>query len=132
MGAYRLAKSTLPIEIANDSKNHFLEGFRNKGGQTDASKGGWPKRMKRLGKGRVSKTETEPSNLIKTGKYRKSIKIVSATFTKIEIASIGIPYAQAHNEGLGNMPQREVLGLSKELDSKNRKTIVKKINKVFK
>ena len=28
-------------EIAEDSLNHFLEGFRKGGGQTDASRGGW-------------------------------------------------------------------------------------------
>ena len=37
-------KITLPIDIGNEAKNHFVKGFRQGGGQTD--KGFWTPRKK--------------------------------------------------------------------------------------
>ena len=67
----------------------------------------------------------------KGGRLWKSIGVISATFTKIEIGSRGVIYAARHNEGLKGMPQREFLGKSKELDKKTKDTIRNEIRKVF-
>ncbi len=91
-------KSKLPTILANTSLNHFLEGFRNGGGQTDASKGGWKKRFFTSGsKGRKT--------LVKSGILRRSIMVRSAYFSRIVIntGSLADKYASIHNEG-GNIP----------------------------
>jgi len=124
IGAFRLAKSTLPVVIANQSKNHFSKGFQQDGGQTD--KGFWQKRKKDPKGGRRGILIGR-----KGGRLWKALKVVSSTFSKIEIAVTGIVYAERHNEGLDGMPQREFLGQSRVLDSKNRKIIVATLRKIF-
>jgi len=124
IGLFKLAKSSLPKVIANDAKNHFLLGFRQGGGQTDASKGGWQKRKK-------DPKGARRGILILRGRMMKALKTVSATFSKIEIAIIGIAYAQRHNEGLDGMPKREILGKSSVLDAKTKRTIERELRKIF-
>lgn len=125
VAAFKLGKSNLPVLIANESKNHFVKAFRQDGGQTD--KGVWKPR-------KVDPKGGRRGILIgrKGGRLWKSIKITSRTFSKIEIASVGIIYAKRHNEGLDGMEQREFLGKSRELDSKNKKLIVRQLKKLFK
>jgi len=38
------AKRRIPRIVGNEAVNHFEEGFRQGGGQTDASIGGWKRR----------------------------------------------------------------------------------------
>lgn len=129
---YQAFKVKAPKEIANDSLNHYLEGFRKGGGQTDASKSGWQPRGPRKGE-----TGGKPSNLILRGDLRRSIKVLKSTFKQIIIGTNRIPYATRHNEGTTDkkgrkMPQREFIGDSKELNKKNKETLVKLLRKVFK
>lgn len=125
--AYKLAKSSLPVVIANNSKNHFSQGFRQSGGQTDASRGGWQRRKK-------DPKGAQRGILIgrKGGRMWKALQVISSTFSKIEVGILGIAYAERHNEGLDGMPQREILGPSAQLDSSNRKIILKELNDIFK
>jgi len=121
---FKLSKSKMPLIIANDAKNHFQKGFRQDGGQTD--KGKWrPRKHNPKGKRR--------GILIgrKGGRLWRSIGVIGATFSRIEVGSRGIIYAARHNEGLDGMPQREFLGKSKVLDAKTKETIRKEIRKVF-
>ena len=97
---FKALKKKVIADIAEDSKNHFLMGFREGGGRTDNSSGGWKKRkyqdytkagkpMKRsrailVGKG--------------SGNLRDSIRVSSVTSSKAIISS-DLPYSDIHNTG---------------------------------
>lgn len=117
-------KTILPRIIANDSLNWFLEGFRKGGGQTDA--GSWRERK------RTAKRNSGRGILVDTGALRRDVKIRRTTFKSIVLGTLSIVYARRHNEGLKGMPKREFLGDSKKLDKKNKKTILKELDKIFK
>lgn len=91
-------KSNLPVVIANMALNHFLEGFRKGGGQTDASRGGWKKRQFTRGKG-------GRATLIKSGILRRSLMVRKVSWSSITIntGQLTRTYASIHNEG-GNIP----------------------------
>ena len=136
---FKQQKRSLPIVLGNQAKNFFLEAFR-KGGFTDISFKRWMSRRKRLTKGRASATLRESSNLVKSGKLKRSIKVRPATFRKTRIFT-NLVYAAIHNFGLKGlafgkhpfkMPEREFIGNSKVLERKLERRILKEINKVFK
>lgn len=120
----RKLKTDLPRVVANTALNHFLEGFRKGGGQTDAGKWRERKRTARRNVGRAI--------LVDTGALRRDIQIRLTAFRKIVIGTSRIIYARRHNEGLSGMPKREFLGDSKKLDRKIKKLILKKMDKIFK
>lgn len=140
---WRKMNRNLPRVIANDSLNHFLQGFRNGGGQTDA--GRWRKRKLRIRdftskskkvKARVRK-QAGRAVLVDTGALRRDVRVRRTTIKSIVIGTQSIAYARRHNEGLTDklgrkMPKREFLGDSRKLDKKNVKTILRKINKIMK
>lgn len=93
-------KVSLPVLIANNSKNHFLKGFRRGagrgGGFTDASRGGWEKRQ------RESRISGRKNILVGRSHLRGFIQkqgILEKKFHRIAIGVRGIPYAAIHNEG---------------------------------
>lgn len=126
-------------EIAENSLNHYLEGFRQGGGQTDESKGGWAPRKS---------GESGRAILVKSGALWRDLDVRNITKDSIVIGTNRIPYAAVHNEGLDvpdivprrrkalkftiggktyfrkrvkgfRMPKREFLGHSTELNRKN-------------
>lgn len=115
-------KETLPRIVANEALNHFLEGFRKGGGQTDA--GRWPARK------RTARRNAGRALLVDTGALRRDVQVRLTSFRKILISTLRIIYARRHNEGL-NMPKREFLGHSKKLDKKIKKLILKELNKIL-
>jgi phage gpG-like protein len=90
-------KRAVPIEIGNMAKNHFLGGFRQGtqrgGGFTNDSLGGWTPRKRETRKSR------NKGLLMSTGHLRRSIGVLSRTWSAITIGTRGIPYAVIHNEG---------------------------------
>lgn len=127
---FKGVKNKLPRVLGVLSLRHFLEGFR-KGGFTDNRFVRWQKRFKRLPRGRVSRTQKEPANLIKTGALRRSIRIKNATFRQIKIFT-SIKYALKHNIGIPPIPQRKFVGDSKILIKNLKNRIFKETDKVFK
>lgn len=129
LARFRLLKQTLPVKLANDSVNHFKEGFTKGGGKTDASIGGWKarKRSAPRNKGRAL--------LVDTGALRRDIRPRDVSWNLIKIgagySSRTAKYASVHNRGLGKMPKREFIGESKVLRMKNRMRIKKEMFKVF-
>lgn len=126
-------KRDIPILIANNSKNHFLNGFRRGamagGGFTDASRTGWLKRKKE------TKLSRRKSILVKTGHLRQFIMsqgILEKAWPRVVIGTRGIVYAARHNEGLAGMPKREFIGDSKILMLKNQILIKRRLDKLFK
>lgn len=125
MQEFEAFKLKAPKVIAENTKNHYLEGFRKSGGQTDASKTGWEPRQKK------AKRNTGRGILVDTGALRRSITVLKATWKEIIIGTQRIAYAERHNEGLAGMPKREFIGDSKELNEKNKKILVTLLNKIF-
>lgn len=118
----RKLKKTLPRQIANIAKNHYLDGFRRGGKQTDDSLTGWAKRKKE------DKGKKRRAILVKTSALEKDLDVRKTTFREIVLGtSDDVPYGEYHNEGTDKMPRREFLGDSKKLDRK----IVKFANAQF-
>lgn len=153
------AKTAMPMILGNLAKNHFVEGFRTGGGQTDASKNGWKER----------KTDEGRAVLVKSGKLRRDIRVKIATPTKIVVgtSSMTEDYAEAHNKGASmtvtakqrgyfiarykeasgdkkafwknmigaqtiTIPKREFIGKSRSLNLKIKKRITKQIRRSWK
>jgi phage gpG-like protein len=158
-------KRQLPLLIANQAVNHFDKGFRNGGGQTDASKAGWKERAFTKGKGKRA-------ILVKSGRLRRDIqrKVVNFAKTVIGTTNVTKDYADIHNEGGKiritakmrkffwamhheakgkaekeywknlaltkksqiEIPKREYIGRSKDLEKKHELLIDREIKKIFK
>jgi len=115
-------KREIPILLANEAELHFKEGFRKGGYQTDASRQGWKPRRSGRDRGRAI--------LVKSADLLNDIKRRQVNERRVVVGTRNIEYATRHNEGLGNMPQREFIGESKSLDSKNKRLIERELNKV--
>lgn len=117
----RARNDTMEI-IAEESLNHFLEGFRKGGYMTDASKSGWQRRKK-----------PDPGRGILIGpgggNLWRDINVQTVTNDLIVIGTKRIPYAATHNEGLRiprrgfTMPKREFIGPTKALEVSNEQVI---------
>lgn len=116
----------IPVSIANLAKNHYLDGFRRGGKQTDASRSGWAKRKKK------DKNRQRRAILVKTGQLRNDVDIRRTTKNEIVLGTLDTVYASYHNEGAEFLPKREFLGDSKILDRKISKHIIRKMDKAFK
>jgi len=122
-------KSTLPIILANLAVNHFKEGFKKGGGQTDASSGGWKSRAA------SSKRNLGRALLVDTGALRRDIRKNKVSFPYTEIGAGNTPktnkYAYVHNQGIGRMPKREFIGKSKVLSTAIDRKILLSIKKAL-
>jgi phage virion morphogenesis protein len=125
------AKTKIPVLVSNNSKNFFLQSFRNQG-FTDNSLEKWQKRDNR------SRRNSGRAILVDTGALRRSIKVSQSSFNKIVITS-NLPYAAVHNYGLKagrgrgfKMPKRKFMGNSKKLNQQNIDIIKSELTKIFK
>lgn len=125
------AKRNIPFLVSNNSKNFFLQSFRNQG-FTDNSLEKWQKRDNR------SRRSSGRAILVDTGALRRSIKVSQSSFNKIVITS-NLPYAAVHNYGLKagrgrgfKMPKRKFMGNSKKLNQQNIDIIKSELTKIFK
>ena len=125
------AKTKIPVLVYNNSKNFFLQSFRNQG-FTDNSLEKWQKRDNR------SRRNSGRAILVDTGALRRSIKVSQSSFNKIVITS-NLPYASVHNYGLKagrgrgfKMPKRKFMGNSKKLNQQNIDIIKSELTKIFK
>ena len=112
----------IPILLANQAEQHFKEGFRKGGFQTDKSRQGWPERKGGRDRSRAI--------LVKTADLLNDIKRRQVNKKRVVVGTRNIPYAERHNEGLSGMPRREFIGDSKELDRKNKRLIERELKKV--
>lgn len=123
---FKQLKRDIPELIATNSVNHFQEGFRKGGYQTDESSDGWRKRQS--GGRRRSR-----AILVDRGILWRDIKAKVKKWDNIVIgtSNLTIDYAEVHNRGIGRMPQREFIGDSKKLTESNKKLIEKHMDKVM-
>jgi len=123
---FKKARRDIPKVIAVNAVNHFQEGFRKGGYQTDDSLSGWQKR--KLGARRAGR-----AILVDRGILWRDIKAKIIKFSQIVIgtSSLTDDYASVHNEGIGKMPKREFIGDSKKLNDSNEKIVEKYMDKVM-
>ena len=110
-------RSRIPLLVANESRNHFLEGFRRGGGQTDRSRGGWPARRPPRSE-RQARRDSGRALLVLSGNMRSDIRVRGVSFRRSVINVVNIPYARYHNNGTDRIPQREFIGRSRALEGK--------------
>jgi hypothetical protein len=117
------------------AENHFADSFRNEG-FTDDTLQKWPKR-KSLGRYDDAARSNRRALLVKTGKMRNATRVRKlASRKEVRVfndakSAKGFPYPKVHNEGLGNMPKRQFIGNSRQLNRKIKKDIVKTIKRAL-
>lgn len=126
---FQRLKLELPVKLGNMAVNHFKEGFKTGGGQTDASKSGWKSRQ------RGAPRDAGRAILVDTGALRRDIKRRSVSWPRTVIgagySTRTRKYASRHNRGLSGMPKREFIGVSSELRQKAKKKINTEVKRVF-
>jgi phage gpG-like protein len=114
-------KRTLPAQVGNIAKNHFLKSFRDEG-FTDVGLDPWKARKTRDKSDRRNPNKKR-ALLVKTGQLKRSIRVGRATWNRIEVGSYGTAYASRHNKGLAGMPKRQFIGESAQMNRKIRNKI---------
>lgn len=123
---FKKAKKDIPELLATNSVNHFQEGFRKGGYQTDDSSNGWQRRKR-------EDRRKSRAILVNRGILWRDIKKKIVRFGQIIIgtSSLTSDYASVHNEGTEKMPKREFIGDSKKLTESNQRIIDKYMDKVM-
>ncbi len=127
--SFRRLKKNLPIRVGNMTKNHFLRSFKD-GGFTDKTLSPWAARKRSNKSDR--RTRKRRAILVETGRLRRSIRLKSATFNKIEVGSYGVPYATYHNTGQKPQPRRQFIGKSAQLKAQIKREIRREVKNIFK
>ena len=117
---FKTQRKALPAKLGNTAVKFFQDNFRREG-FLDNSVTRWQRRKRETRRSRGKKI------LQNTGRLRRSIKRLTTTFGRIAIGTRGVPYAEVHNEGLGNMPKREFVGDSAKLEKLLQQRISKEI-----
>ena len=114
----------VPKIIANEVKNHFLEGFRQGGKQTNESRGGWTARSTR------ARRNQGRALLVDTGALRGDILTRQVSPRRIVVGTRNVPYSVYINEGTDKMPKREFIGESTALELKIKRIIEKGLENI--
>lgn len=114
---FRSRKSALLEKMANNAVSYFkVETFDNR------SFNGVPWSPNKVQDGR--------QQLVKTGRMRESITILSRTNDSRKVGT-NVPYAQYHNEGTARLPKRQFIGKSRKLEAENQVLIKQFMNTVL-
>lgn len=114
---FRSRKSSILEKMANNAVNHFkVEAFDRRSFDGVA----WAPNKEQDGR----------QQLVKTGRMRESISILSRTSDSIKVGS-NVPYAKYHNEGTDHLPKRQFIGGSRELESENKALLKRHMNTIL-
>ncbi len=102
--------------MANNAVNHFKIDNFNAQGFIDDSVQRWPARKSK-------RDDAGRKILVKTGRGRESIKVLSRYGNKRKIGTL-VPYMNYHNVGTGRLPKRKFMGNSRRLERKNAKVLM--------
>jgi phage gpG-like protein len=130
----RNAMEAAIVDVGNTAKVFFVDSFR-KQGWDDQSVQKWKPRKRTTYKTKGGKTvdDTTRAILVKTGDLRRSIIRNPANRAALTIKiSTDLVYAARHNNGLKNMPKRQFMGDSYNLNEKVKAVIVKRLDNIFK
>ena len=112
-------KNDVPLKIGNMGTNFWRQAFERQG-FVDKNRQQW-KTPQRLIPGtqaykypkRNAATRHARAILVQSGKLRAAVASSLITHTWDNISwQVTLPYAKAHNDGLGNMPKRRFIGHS--------------------
>jgi phage gpG-like protein len=121
----RKAMEAAIVDVGNTARVFFIDNFR-KQGFDDKNVQKWKPR-------KVADKRAGRAILVKTGDLRRSIIRNPANRAALTIKiSTDLVYAARHNNGLKNMPKRQFMGDSYNLNEKVKAVIVKRLDKVFK
>ena len=130
----RKALEAAIVDVGNTAKVFFVESFR-KQGFDDKSVQKWKPRKRTSYTTKSGKVvnDTTRAILVKTGDLRRSIIRNPANRAALTVKiSTDLIYAKRHNNGLKNMPKRQFMGDSYNLNEKVKAVIVKRLDNVFK
>jgi phage gpG-like protein len=114
---FRSRKSAVLENMANNAVNHFkVEAFDRRSFDGKS----WEPNKKQDGR----------QQLVKTGRMRESITILSRTSDTRKVGT-NVPYAQYHNEGTKHLPKRQFIGSSRELEAENKGLLRQFMNTVL-
>ena len=108
--------------VAESADNFRRQGYENEAGAAVA----WEPRKQQdysRRRGRRVPNPRQRAILIKTGRLRRSVRIVATTATSVTVGS-SEPYAEAQQEGNGKLPARPFITLGRSGKAK----LVKKIS----
>jgi len=129
----RKAMEAALVDVGNTAKVFFVDSFR-KQGFDDKNVQKWKPRKRTTYKTKGGKTvdDTTRAILVKTGDLRRSIIRNPANRAALSVKiSTDLVYAARHNDGLKNMPKRQFMVDSYNLNEKVKAVIVKRLDKVF-
>jgi phage gpG-like protein len=88
-------KRSLPIELANETKNYFMTAFKTE--SWDGHSWIEPKRKRKKG----TSSRLRSATLVQSGKLRRAVSnsLKEKTFEKIRFEVTDVDYAEIHNEG---------------------------------
>jgi len=122
--AFRARKNSIARKTANNSRNFFVQSFRNQG-FIDVALTAWDKRKA------VRDTRPGRAILVDSGNLRGSIRVKSASFPISRVGSYNLRYNRFHNRGEGFLPKRQFVGRSRALTRSNSKIINLELRKLF-
>lgn len=102
-------------KMANEAVNHAKVTNFDREAFVDDQTDKWPARKSR-------RDNAGRRLLVKTGKLRQSIRILSRASNKIQIGTL-VHYGKYHNFGTKRLPKRQFLGDSRVVDRKNNKIL---------
>ena len=123
--ADRHFKNNVP-KIIGERARRFFELSFIKEGFTDSGFSKWAKRKKE------TKRSIGKKILSGRGFLKGSIRRTKTTPKQIRISSVGVAYANTHNQGIGRMPKRQFIGNSRTLEKGLQKRIEYEIRKFLK
>ncbi len=77
----------LPRAVGNEAVNFALDNFKDQAWNGNP----WPKRKRNKDPGRAL--------LIKSGRLRRGLRIISSSDSRVSVGVLGVPYARIHNDG---------------------------------
>lgn len=120
--ANMVQKKVIPRIVAERARRFFELSFKNEG-FTDKSLKKWPKRKRETRETRDEKV------LYIRGYLKRSIRRTKMTPREVRIASVGISYANYHNNGTRKHPVRRFIGNSRVLEKGIQKIIERELKK---
>ena len=127
---FKKMKNAVPKRIGNIALNHFLDSWENEA-FSDRSTGDNPwKKREKMTKADI-RTGKNRKLLIQSGALIRSMKVRSASWSRVVVGSYGIIYASRHNQGLKGMKKRQFIGRSRILDQKILKLINNEMKKII-
>jgi phage gpG-like protein len=120
----------IPRILANEALLFFKDSFKNEA-FSDKSVGSDPWAARKQKTKQDKATGRRRAILVQSGALRRSLRVVSARWNRIEVGSVGVKYAQYHNQGTDNHPKRQFVGKSKTLNRRLKAKLNREIRKIL-